>query len=210
MKPGSLLVVLIVCINPAMYGQHSFLEEDYFLLENRHGQTLQASQDTVSKSDSTDFPSPKSVMFKSMIIPGWGQITNKQIWKVPVIYGLFAGVGAYAIYLDDLYKDYRAAYYNAVQGEDNDFRFGPTPPRLQGLSQGELQERRTGYRNRRDFMVVVFGMAYGLNILDAYVYAHMRSFDVSDDLSARTVLQPAILADGTPGLKFSFSLNKKR
>ncbi|MEX2435739.1 MAG: DUF5683 domain-containing protein, partial [Balneolaceae bacterium] len=64
-------------------------------------------------------------------------------------------------------------------------------------------------RNRRDFMFVVMGLAYGLNVLDAYVYAHMRSFDVSDDLSARTIIQPTLIAEGKPGIKISLSLFKR-
>ena len=57
-------------------------------------------------------------------------------------------------------------------------------------------------------MFVVMGLAYGLNILDAYVYAHMRSFDVSDDLSARTTVSPAILSEGVPGVRVSLSFQR--
>lgn len=209
MKPVSLILVFTFCCSAEVLSQQTFLESDFFLLENRYEQTQNFMQQDTTERNSEEFPSPKSVMFKSLMVPGWGQITNKQIWKVPIIYGLFTGIGFYTFHLDSQYKDYRAAYYNAVQGEDNDFRFGPTPPRLEGLGQNQLLENRTSFRNRRDFMVVVFALAYGLNALDAYVYAHMRSFDVSDDLSARTVLQPTLLADGTPGLKFSLSLNNK-
>src|SRR5690625_5141539 len=38
-------------------------------------------------SHSSEFPSPRSVLFKSMMVPGWGQIENNQVWKVPLIYG---------------------------------------------------------------------------------------------------------------------------
>ena len=156
-----------------------------------------------------EFPTPRSVLFKSMMVPGWGQIENRQLWKVPIIYGMFTGIGFYASSLNSQYKDYRAAYYNQSQREDTDFKFGPTPERLQNISANQLQNNRDIYRNQRDFMFVVMGLAYGLNILDAYVYAHMRSFDVSDDLSARTVVQPAIVADGHPGLRFSVTLYRK-
>ena len=155
------------------------------------------------------FPNPKSVLYKSLIIPGWGQVVNKQIWKVPIIYGLFTGIGVYTVYIDGQYKDYRAAYYNTTQGDDNDFRFGPTPERLVGVNSDQLQSNRNNLRNRRDLMFVIMGLAYGLNAIDAYIYAHMRSFDVSDDLSAQTTVQPTILAEGSPGIKIKFSLFKK-
>lgn len=189
--------------------QQSIIQQNFTLLENRleSSSTFQIQQED-STAHSREFPKPKSVLFKSLIIPGWGQIVNRQIWKVPIIYGMFAGVGYYTFFLNDQYKDYRAAYYNATQGEDNDFRFGPTPDYLQGVNSSQLQSNRNSVRNRRDFMFVVMGLAYGLNALDAYIFAHMRSFDVSDDLSAKTKISPTILAEGKPGIQITFSLSK--
>ena len=175
----------------------------YRLFNDREYEFSPLAQDTLqNRTDS--LPSPKSVLFKSLTIPGWGQIENKQIWKVPIIYGMFAGVGVYTVYLNNNYKDYRAAFYNSNQGEDNDFRFGPTPERLANVNQSQLQSARNSFRNRRDFMFVVMGLAYGLNALDAYIFAHMRSFDVSDDLTAS--VGPAILQDGHPGVRISLRL----
>lgn len=154
------------------------------------------------------FPAPRSVMLKSLMIPGWGQIENRQKWKVPIIYGMFAGVGYYTYYLNGQYQDYRAAFYNSFP-DNTDQRFGPTPAGLQGVNRSQLQSNRNSLRNRRDFMAIVFLLAYGLNAVDAYVFAHMRSFDVSDDLSARTVLSPDLLAGGSPGITFSISLSKR-
>ncbi|MCC5942031.1 MAG: hypothetical protein JJU37_10865 [Balneolaceae bacterium] len=175
---------------------------------NRYSKSLDV---TAADTENTnqEYPTPRSVLFKSMMIPGWGQIENRQAWKVPIIYAMFAGVGYYTYYLNGEYQDYRAAYYNSVQGEDNDFRFGPTPERLQGISANQLQSNRNSLRNQRDFMFVVMGLAYGLNVLDAYVFAHMRSFDVSDDLSARTVIQPGMIAEGTPGVTIHLTLQRK-
>jgi hypothetical protein len=191
---------------------NDLLQRDYHLLELRYFDVIYEAIEAELREEETEnreFPEPRSVMFKSMIIPGWGQIENRQIWKVPIIYGLFTGIGFYTVFLNDQYQDYRAAYYNSFP-ENDDFRFGPTPERLEGINPSQLQNSRNSFRNQRDFMFVVFGLAYGLNVLDAYIFAHMRNFDVSDDLSARTVVQPALLADGSPGLSLSFSLYKKR
>lgn len=211
MKWVSLFLVFfsIILIFSDSHAQQSFVQKDFTLLENRL--TAYSSQDVQedTTSEASEFPSPKSVLYKSLIIPGWGQVVNDQIWKVPIIYGMFAGIGVYTAYIDGQYKDYRAAYYNATQGDDNDFRFGPTPERLEGINANQLQSNRNNLRNRRDLMFVIMGLAYGLNALDAYIYAHMRSFDVSDDLTARTTVQPTILAEGSPGLKIKFSLLKK-
>ncbi|MDG5766388.1 DUF5683 domain-containing protein [Balneolales bacterium ANBcel1] len=135
-------------------------------------------------------PNPSSVLRKSMILPGWGQITNDQTWKVPVIYGLFAGLTYYSISMNQNYRDYRAAYYNS-QYPDGDQRFGPTPASIDpNTNPQSLRFSRNAYRNRRDLTLIGIALAYGLNLVDAYVFAHMRDFDVSDDLSANIYIVP--------------------
>lgn len=208
MKWISLLILFNAITADCVLAQSGLLPADFTLLEQRYYGTGFSLPDTIQQSNRIEFPSPRSVMFKSMMIPGWGQIQNRQIWKVPVIYGLFTGVGVYTVYLNNQYQDFKAAFYNS-SSENDDLRFGPTPERLQGVSPNELQSNRNSFRNQRDFMFIVFGLAYGLNVLDAYVFAHMRSFDVSDDLSAITSVQPVLMASGNPGISVSLSLFKK-
>ncbi len=132
-------------------------------------------------------PNPRDVMMRSVILPGWGQYTNRQIWKIPLVYGLIGGIGAYAWYADTRYRGFRAAFYNSFP-ENDDFRFGETPDWISPDSSTEfLRDSRNFFRNRRDFLILATVLAYGLNIIDAYVFAHMRDFDVSDDLSSRRV-----------------------
>lgn len=203
-----ILIILLAGFSNFTKAQGLMGPKDFSLLEYRlsESDTLEnAASDTTEQQ--REFPEPTSVLYKSLMIPGWGQVVNRQIWKVPIIYGLFAGIGAYTVYLDREYKDYRAAFYNSHKGEDTDFRFGPTPPRLEGVNPNQLQSNRNSFRNQRDFMFVVMGLAYGLNALDAYIFAHMRSFDVSDDLSAKTTVQPTILAEGSPGVRITISLS---
>jgi hypothetical protein len=157
------------------------------------------------------YPDPTSVMYKSMIIPGWGQIQNKQFWKVPIIYGLLGGLTWYSIHLTKSYHDYRAAYYNMNPDSPDDFRFGPTPDYIpENASLVALQDTRNALRNQRDFMYIAIGLAYGLNIVDAYVFAHMRSFDVSEDLTMKTSITPSVLAYGNPGVTLSIELFNKK
>ena len=164
-----------------------------------------------SEASASRFPDPKDVMFKSMIIPGWGQITNKQIWKVPLVYGLLGGLTYYSIDLTKKYHDYRAAFYNKNPDTPDDLRFGNTPPYLENESSLEsLRSNRNFFRNRRDFIYITIGLAYGLNIIDAFVFAHMRSFDVSENLSVRTSVKPSVLASGQPGFTLSMELFKNK
>lgn len=156
------------------------------------------------------YPNPKSVFRKSLIIPGWGQIINKQAWKVPIVYGLIGGLTYYSIDLTKQYHDYRAAYFNVVKSDPNDFRFGPTPPYLVGSTNNNaLRNNRDFLRNRRDFIYITIALSHLLNGVDAYVFAHFRSFDVSDDLTLNTRLQPEIFEHPELGEIASISVKLK-
>lgn len=168
-------------------------------------------QDTTEENLNEDLPDPTSVLYKSMIIPGWGQIVNRQAWKVPIIYGILGGLGYYSVHLHKKYHDYRAAYYNLnPENENDDFRFGPTPSYIpENANLEQIRTQRNTFRNRRDLVYVGLAVAYGLNIIDAYVFAHMRSFDVSEDLSMRPSIKPEIMAQSAPGITLSIDLIKK-
>ena len=146
-----------------------------------------------------------------MIIPGWGQVTNKQIWKVPIVYGLLGGLTYYSVSLTKDYHDYRAAYYNSFP-ENTDLKFGATPNYLVGANTAAILDQRNFLRNRRDFIYVTIALAYILNFVDAYVFAHLRPFDVSDDLSLNRTWEPtsiehALLGD-IPSVSLTIPLTR--
>jgi hypothetical protein len=152
----------------------------------------------VADSSVQEFPDPSIVVRRSLIIPGWGQVTNKQVWKVPIVYGLIGGLSYYSVYLTKQYHDYRAAYYNSFDS-NTDMRFGATPGYLAGQNPGLLKSNRDFLRNRRDFIYVTVFLSYVLNAVDAYVFAHLRPFDVSDDLSMNRTFKPSSISSKTLG-----------
>jgi len=180
--------------------------------------SLQTSFDpsTISikqEANKQEFPDPNAVLRRSLIIPGWGQLTNKQAWKVPFVYGLLGGLVYYSIDLTKQYHDYRAAYYNLNSG-NTDLRFGTTPNYLIGANGNSLKSNRNFLRNRRDFIYVTIVLAHALNAIDAYVFAHLRSFDVSDDLSMNASIKPSFIAANAlrtiPSVSISFSFKNKQ
>ncbi|MBD3615508.1 MAG: hypothetical protein HUJ22_02970 [Gracilimonas sp.] len=181
------------------YSAQNFVPQNYSL--------KQAFDDTLNND--TTFPDPKKVLRQSLIVPGWGQITNKQIWKVPIVYGVLGGLTYYSIYLNNKYQGYRAAYYNLNPDTPDDNRFGPTPDYIpENVSLEALRQSRNNFHNQRDLSFVYIGLAYALNAIDAYVFAHLRSFDVSDDLSMRVSMKPDVLttAYSSPAPSISFSV----
>lgn len=172
----------------------------------QHYSLEQAFKD--STLNNQEYPEPKKVLRQSLMIPGWGQITNRQIWKVPIVYGVLGGLTYYSIHLHKQYHDYRAAFYNLNPDTPNDMRFGPTPDYISSTANlTVLRENRNFYRNRRDLVYVFIGLSYALNAIDAYVFAHLRSFDVSDDLSMNATIKPGVLAvrhsDPIPSISLS-------
>jgi hypothetical protein len=127
-------------------------------------------------------PNPSTVWKKSALLPGWGQVTNKQAWKIPIIYASLAGLGYYSIAQHNEYKDYKAAFYNSV-GTNTDQKFGPTRADLEGLPPELLRYNRNTFRNRRDLSILMVVAAWGLNVVDAYVFAQLRDFDTGPDLT---------------------------
>lgn len=181
------------------------LQVDSKIISFNYIDGLTFGMDAFTTTERDTVPDPRSVMRRSMILPGWGQYTNRQFWKIPIVYGLIGGLSYYAYFSHTRYTGYRAAFYNA-QPENTDFRFGPTPAWVDPNAPPQFyRTSRDFFRNRRDFFIVTVVFAYILNFVDAYVYAHMRDFDVSDDLSYKITITPEpVLADRPhPGLRLN-------
>jgi hypothetical protein len=130
--------------------------------------------------------SVRKAVIRSAIIPGWGQIYNKKYWKLPIVYGAL-GVTAY-IFLDNIqvYRDSRFAYkakYQASQGDSS--LYPKIKEEYLPYSLESLRQNRDQFRRYVDYSVLFFVFFWGLNVVDAAVDAHLKSFDVSPDLSLR-------------------------
>jgi hypothetical protein len=162
-------------------------------LEKKDSSTPTLS-DTVPAKPKHD---PRKATRRSAIIPGWGQAYNKEYWKIPLVYGVLAIPTATFIYNNDYYKKTRFAYdarIKAQSGDSSDIPF--IDPELKNLSAASLQNYRNTFRRNRDMSILFFILAWGLQVVDATVFAHLKDFDVSKNLSLR--IQP----DYQPGYRF--------
>lgn len=162
-----------------------------------------AVKDSVKKHD------PRIATRRSAILPGWGQAYNKQYWKIPLAYGIIAiPVGTY-IYNNNTYKKLKFAYearYKQAQGDPSDVPF--IDPELTGLSIDNLINYRNAYRRDRDYSVLFFLLAWGFQVVDATVFAHLKEFDVSNNLSMQ--LRPRLdPISRNAGLSLTFQLRSK-
>ena len=146
------------------------------------------------------------------ICPGAGQIYNKSYWRVPIVVGAFATT----IYCIDWnnrgYQRFKKAYRLR---NDYDVNPGLYPNGSQDEFGGRyaatfLKNLRNSYRRNRDLCIILTAGMYLLQIMDAHVDAHLRDYDISDDLSvdiAPTLnysYHPGLGNVATMGMNFSF------
>ncbi len=140
---------------------------------------------------------PGKAALLAAIAPGAGQIYNRSWWKLPLVYGSLGAIGFFEQYSQTGYREYADAYNAIVDGKAKigNPDFGSRAKLEQSLE--ALDRGITFYRGNRDQFILYFGLAYGLQIVDALVDAHLKSFDVSDDLSLHW--EPALLpVPGSP------------
>lgn len=121
----------------------------------------------------------------STICPGAGQIYNKSYWRVPIVIGGMAST----IYTIDWnnrgYQRFRTAYSLAVDYEKNPEKYpNGSPDEFRGrYGTSFLKNLKDSYRRNRDLCILLTAGVYILNIIDAHVDAHLKDFDISDDLA---------------------------
>ena len=136
----------------------------------------------------------------SACFPGLGQIYNRKYWKAPVIYVALGGIGYWGITNQVKYK-----YYSNNLRAANDDDANTINETLYSIDQ--LITQKKYYQKYRDISIMLGALVYLVNIIDANVDAHLRTFDVSDDLSLQ--LNPYSNLDYNNKLQAGLSLKLK-
>lgn len=153
--------------------------------------------DAAIKYSTTDVSHISRATTLAMICPGAGQIYNKSYWRVPIVVGGFATT----IYCIDWnnrgYQRFKSAYrllteYNNTPQNLRDKLYpNGSLDEFNGRYDSKfLKDMRNSYRRNRDLCIILTAGLYVLQIIDAHVDAHMRDYDISNDLSVS--LTPAI------------------
>lgn len=142
-------------------------------------------------------PNPTKATWLALVIPGGGQIYNRKYWKLPIIYGGFAGCAYALTWNNKMYKDYMQAYKDAALGnwEANSIHALLPPGYLDRTPKTQITEtlrkRKDTYRRYRDLSIFAFIGVYLISVIDAYVDAELSNFDITPDLSMR--VEPAVI-----------------
>lgn len=156
---------------------------------------------------------PRKATIRSAIIPGWGQIYNKKAWKVPIVYAAIGiPVGTFIFNKSWYRKTSQAAKMLGQTPPDTAHYMSRVDPQLYVFfttpnSLGALLNYRNDFRRNMDYSILIALVMWGLNVVDATVDAHLRDFDVSEDLSMK--IRPAFINNSmTPGISVVFTIGK--
>ena len=154
---------------------------------------------------------PRKASIYSAILPGLGQVYNKKYWKVPIVY---TAVGIpVALFFNNKQWYNRTKYALAVLESPNypnnkdsiSAVHSSLLPFVQGNQDASLLNYRNEFRRNMDYSILFTLLFWGLNVVDATVDAHLKGFNVNENLSMQ--IKPAILSNQALGV--SIVLNVK-
>lgn len=114
--------------------------------------------------DSTHTQNPTVALFKSMFVPGWGQIGNKKYIKAAIVIGLEGSLIAAIIHNADRANDAKRLFDN-----NTDI-----------LLADNLYKKYKSARDDRNFYCWMAGLTIFISMFDAYVDAHLAHFPKYD------------------------------
>lgn len=187
----SYLILIFILL---FFNNFCFSQEEQETVPKKETDSLQATlaeqgiliQDSVSfKKSKKEFNplAPSKAAFYSAILPGMGQIYNKRYWKAPIAWGLVGGSIYMYTYNNDNYQRFRTAFKSRLAGFTDDEFYDLNNGIIPSLDNNDLEYQQERFQSDRDlWLVVAIGM-YALNIVDANVDAHLKQFNIDDDLS---------------------------
>lgn len=190
------------------------------VVDERSGKVKEVTPiDSARKVDTIKKHSPRKAAIRSALIPGWGQAYNKKYWKIPLAWAA-VGIPAYLVYYNqEWYK--RTSYAVKVSDASSGLPDGSNlpggylnkvDPQLLPLVRNRQTPSLINYRNEfrrnRDYAILFGLLLWGLNVVDATVDAHLKDFDVSNDLSFS--IKPTILPGTVAGVSLVLSIGNNR
>ena len=144
----------------------------------------------------------------STVCPGAGQVYNGSFWKLPIVVGGLATMAFIIDWNNRGYQRFKLAFNQKAENEAGNTQIHDE---FNGRYPSEfLRNWRNSYRRNRDMCIILTGAFYLLNIIDAHVDAHLKDYDISDDLVMNlTPYLDTIYASGSRRFSLGMSFNVK-
>lgn len=186
------LACLIIGFSTAAYAQDS-------LRRDANPDTVFLKSDTATIASYASRYDPRKALLFAAILPGLGQVYNKKYWKLPLVYGGFAGFGYGVSFYQRGYKEFKGALFDLLESGESTILV-----RKQAWSEQSLRTVVDRYRRERDFFIILSAGMYLLQMIDAHVDAHLKEFDLNPNLHVR--IQPTMNNDMLTGTTSGISL----
>ena len=151
-------------------------------------------------SDTLDLAhSPRRASIYAAIMPGLGQLYNKNYFKASLVY---AGLGTFVYFVNwnnNEYVKYKQAFIDISDDDPSsrsyenlglEGRWDLTNPGHVSMLTTRLEAMKEYTRRNRDLCIIGTAAFYTISIIEATVSAHFFNFDISDDLSFNWMVQP--------------------
>lgn len=172
-----ILSLFLFCLKQPLVCQTDSLQISDIEMEEARDQPVSDTLITVENEPWQ--PDPKKALWFSLALPGLGQIYNGSWWKAPIIYG---GLGVSVWFIrenNQNYKAFRTAYSESFNPEtDNELV-------MRYPNQESLRRARDQYYKWYQLSIIATAAVYLMNGVEAYVDAHLKNFEISDNLSLR-------------------------
>lgn len=179
----------------------TIMSDSIYITETSDTIVVQSEPQTSQVAISDFQPDAQKAVWLAAVVPGLGQIYNRQYWKVPIIYGGTLGLVYGITWNDRMYVDYRKGYVDLMDKDPNTNYFEHLLPSGVVLDNSNssyytkiIKTKLDNYRRYRDLCIIGTAVLYLLSIIDAYVDAQMFDYDISPDLSlevAPTLIAPS-------------------
>jgi len=143
---------------------------------------------------------PRKALLYSAIFPGAGQAYNKKYWKLPIVYGGFG----FLLYVANFYHQENLKYRKELFILINDSSGSLSPS---GLTEDQLRNIVNETRRERDFFIIMNGIWYFLQMVDAHVDAHLKEFDLNPKMQVS--IEPMMEKSMMIGMNSGISLKIK-
>ena len=178
----------------------------------------------ISVSKQKKVLSPKKASIYAALFPGLGQVYNGKYWKLPIVYGGYAGLIYVLGWNNNNYNDYFEAYktiskYQAVEQMSlsdknylndlfkiNYWNLNVNPSRF-ATFKTQLSSGKDFFRRSRDMSIIMIAALHVLSIIDASVDANLFDFEINDDLSMRLNPMPVTFGNGPLVIGLNVAIN---
>lgn len=178
----------------------------------------------ISVSEQKKVLSPKKASIYAALFPGLGQVYNGKYWKLPIVYGGYAGLIYVLGWNNNNYNDYFDAYktmskyQTVVQMSKADkyylnnlfkipyWDLNINPTRFETFK-SQLKSGKDFYRRSRDMSVIMIAALHVLSIIDASVDANLSDFEINDNLGMHVEPMPMNFGNGPQVIGVNIAFN---